>query len=93
MAAATLQDAGAGMGGGERESSPHNCPSHHLQLSAESLSHVQLTATPWTVALQALLWDFPGKNAAMGYHVLLQGIFLTQRLDPCFQPCRQFLYR
>ena len=93
MAAATLQDAGAGMGGGERKSSPHNRPSHHLQLSAESLSRVQLTATPWTVALQALLWDFPGKNAAMGYHVLLQGIFLTQRLDPRFQPCRQFLYR
>ena len=23
-------------------------------------------------------WDFPGKNTGMGYHFLLQGIFLTQ---------------
>ena len=33
---------------------------------------------PWTVAHQALLWDFPGKNTGMGCHFLLQGIFLTQ---------------
>ena len=36
-------------------------------------------ATPWTVALQApLSMDFPGKNAGVGCHFLLQGIFLTQ---------------
>ena len=28
-------------------------------------------------------WDFPGKNIGVGYHFLLQGIFLTQRLNPC----------
>ena len=33
---------------------------------------------PWTVAHQAPLWDFPGKNTGMGCHFLLQGIFLTQ---------------
>ena len=38
---------------------------------------------PWTVACQApLLTDLPGKNAAVGFHFLLQGIFLTQGLDP-----------
>ena len=26
-------------------------------------------------------WDFPGKNAGMGCHFLLQGIFLTQGLN------------
>ena len=26
-------------------------------------------------------WDFPGKNAGVGYHFLLQGIFLTQELN------------
>ena len=26
-------------------------------------------------------WDFPGKNIAVGYHFLLQGIFLTQGLN------------
>ena len=28
--------------------------------------------------------DSPGKNTWVGCHVLLQGIFLTQGLDPCF---------
>ena len=27
-------------------------------------------------------WDFPGKNAGVGGHFLLQGIFLTQGSDP-----------
>ena len=29
-------------------------------------------------------WDFPGKNTGVGFHFLLQGIFLTQGLDPHF---------
>ena len=28
-------------------------------------------------------WNFPGKNSEMGCHFLLQGIFLTQRLNLC----------
>ena len=28
-------------------------------------------------------WNFPGKNTGMGCHFLLQGIFLTQRSNPC----------
>ena len=43
------------------------------------LSHfscVQLVATLWIVAHQALLsWDSLGKNTGVGCHVLLQGIF------------------
>ena len=27
--------------------------------------------------------DFPGKNTGVGYHVLLQGIFLTQGSNMC----------
>ena len=27
--------------------------------------------------------DFPGKNTGVGCHALLQGIFLTQRSNPC----------
>ena len=39
---------------------------------------------PWTVAHQAPLpCDFPGKNTGLGCHFLLQGIFLTQRLNLC----------
>ena len=37
------------------------------------LSHVQLFATPWTVALQApsVHGDFPGKNTEVGCHFFL----------------------
>ena len=30
-------------------------------------------------------WDSPGKNTGVGCHALLQGIFLTQGLNPCLQ--------
>ena len=32
------------------------------------------------------LWDFPGKNTRVGCYFLLQGIFLTQGLDPGVEP-------
>ena len=28
-------------------------------------------------------WDFSGRNTGVGCHALLQGIFLTQGLNPC----------
>ena len=59
----------------------------------KSLSRVLLSATPWTVAYQLLhAWDFPGKNTGVGYHFLLQEIFLTQGLNPGLPHCRQTLY-
>ena len=48
------------------------------------LSHVQLFATLWTVALQApLSWDSPSKNTGVDSHSLLQGIFPTQESNLC----------
>ena len=38
-------------------------------------------------------WDFPGKSTGVGCHFLLQGIFLTQGLNPGLLYCRQMLYR
>ena len=39
---------------------------------------------PWTVAHQTPVpWESPGKNAGVGCHFLLQGIFVTQGLNPC----------
>ena len=35
---------------------------------------------------------FPGRNTGMGCHFLLQGIFLTQELNPGLPHCRQTLY-
>ena len=37
-------------------------------------------------------WDFPGKNTGLGSHFLLQGIFMTQGLNPGLPHCRQTLY-
>ena len=43
------------------------------------VSCVHLFATPWIIAHQTpLSWNFPAKNTGVGYHFLLQGIFLTQ---------------
>ena len=56
------------------------------------LSYVRLFATLWTVARQALLSiDSPGKNTGVGCHCLLQGIFLTQGVNPSLLHCMQIL--
>ena len=45
------------------------------------LSHVGLSATPWTVAHKApLSMGFSRQNTGVGCHFLLQGIFLNHRL-------------
>ena len=47
-------------------------------------SHVRLFVTLWVVACQLLCpWDSPGKNTGVDCHFLFQGIFPTQRLNPC----------
>ena len=49
----------------------------------------------WTkqhVFLLACTCDFPGKNTGEGCHFLLQGIFLTQELNPCLLLGRWILY-
>ena len=50
------------------------------------LSHVQLSATPWTV-------DSPGQNSGVGNHSLLQGIFPTQGSNPGLLHFRWILYQ
>ena len=51
----------------------------------QSLSHVWLFVTPWTVVQPIRLlcpWDFPGRKTGVGCRFLLQGIFPTQRSNP-----------
>ena len=67
------------------ESYPHPRTSPITLCVLIHFSHVQLRAILWTVARQAPLpWDSPGKNIEVGCHALLQGIFPTQGLNPCF---------
>ena len=40
--------------------------------------------TPWTVPRFLCPWDFSGKNTGVGYHFLLQGIFLSPEIKPLF---------
>ena len=57
-------------------------------------SYVQLFATLWTVAHQVpLSMEFSRQNTGVDCHFLLQGIFLTQALNPSLLHCRQILYR
>ena len=63
-----------------------------VKVKVKSLSHVLLFVTPWTVAHQAPpSMDSPGKNTGVGCHFLLQGIFLTQGLNPGLPHSRQML--
>ena len=58
-----------------------------------ALSHIQLFTIPWTVTHQApLFMEFSGKNSGVGWHSLLQGIFLTQGSNLGLLHCRQILY-
>ena len=55
-----------------------------VYISTQSLSHVWLFGTPWTIARQAPCpWDFPGKNTGVACHCLLQGIFSAQGSNLC----------
>ena len=49
-----------------------------LQLLLLSCYHAQLFCDPRLL----FPWNFPGKNTGVGCHFLLQGIFLTQGLNP-----------
>ena len=51
---------------------------------AQSLSHVQLFVTlGWEPARLLCPWNFPGNNTGVGCHFFLQGIFPTQKSNPC----------
>ena len=64
-------------------SSTYLTPCMCVCVCVRALSHVWLFVTPWIVACQAP-WNFPGKNTGVKCHFLLQGIFLTQGLNPSF---------
>ena len=51
----------------------------HACLCAHSLCHVRLFAAPTRLLCP---WEFSGKKTGAGCHCLLQGVFLTQGLNP-----------
>ena len=56
-------------------------------------SRVQLSATIWTVALQApQSMGLSRQNIAVDHHALLQGSFLTQGSNPCLLHCRWIFF-
>ena len=65
-------------------------------MKSESYSHsvVSDSLQPHGLQPARLLcpWDCPGKNAGVGCHFLLQGIFSTQGSNPGLLHCRQILH-
>ena len=60
---------------------------------AQLLSHVQLFATPWTIAcLAPLSMEFSRQEYWSGLPSLLQGIFPTQGLNPGLLHFGQIVY-
>ena len=64
-----------------------------LSEKEKSLSRVRLLVTLWTIAYQApLSMGFSRQEYSLGRHFLLQGIFLTQGLNPDLPHCRQTVF-
>ena len=59
-------------------------------LEKEMATHSSILAweTPWTVARQATVMDFPGESTGVGCRFLLREVFLTQGLNLCLLHCR-----
>ena len=58
-----------------------------------SQSSLRLTLSPALWDLLECPWNSPGQNTGEGSLSLLQGIFLTQELNPGLLQCRQILYQ
>ena len=72
---------------------PQDTGQNTLKKKRQWLSHVQLFATPWTVARRAPpSTGFSRRKYWSGCHSLLQGIFPTQEANLSLLNCRQILY-
>ena len=71
---------------------PENIPIQLSHLITEGLKVLVAQSCLTLSDLMACPWNSPGKNATVGCHFLLQGIFLTQGFDPALLHCRQILY-
>ena len=73
-----------------------NISSIPSQWEKVKVSVTQFCLTLWPHGLQPVRllcpWGSPGKNTRMCSHSLLQGIFLSQGLNPGLLLCRQILY-
>ena len=63
----------------------------HVCVSQSVMFHALQPHELWPTRLLSP-WDFPDKNIKVGCHVLLQGIFPTQRSNLDILHCRQILY-
>ena len=73
---------------------PFPSPMHESEKWKWSRSVVSNSWRPHGLQPTRLLcpWDFPGKDAGVGCHFLVQGIFPTRGLNPGLLHCRQILY-
>ena len=80
---------------GSQEISTRETENRNSSLVCISQNHSFISPKETPILLQKCskyYKNFPGKNTVMGCHFLLQGIFLTQGLNPGLLHCRQILY-
>ena len=90
MSVRYTQDKGLAVHGESLRSSPHQACMHTRSGMSSSLRPYG----PWSTRLFCP-WEFLGKYNGVDCHFLLQGIFLTQGLNPCvlcLLHCRWILY-
>ena len=64
-------------------------------MGLQRIGHDWVTELNWTELQSTRLlcpWKSPGKHTRVGFQFLIQGIFLTQGLNPGLLHCRQILY-
>ena len=76
----------------QNQSKNQNSTNQNIYIYFALISSVVSDCHPMHESLPVYsLWNFSGKNTGMSCHFLLQGIFLTQRLNLCLLnllPCR-----
>ena len=67
----------------------HNYMDRWAKVKVSMAQLCLIFVTPWAITYQVFCpGNSPGKNTGMGSHSLLQGIFLTQGLNPGLLHCR-----
>ena len=78
------------------QGSSNNRQFYLISSESGSVSHSFVSNSLWPRLLwpARLLWSWnsPGKNTSVGFHFLLQGIFITQGLNLSLLHCREILY-
>ena len=78
-----VQDCSASWGGGHTDLSLHQHSQAHVRAKLLQKCLIPCDPTGCSLPGSSVHGDSPSKNTRVGFHALLQGIFLTRRSNPC----------